>query len=98
MRRGHYEVGIGARDPGDQFTVVWVPWHDRPRAAVELRKSHLADVEPQAGLLVVLVGAVALETAVGEERPHFTGEVGSLGEAGPADWQEGDGGEQHPQA
>jgi hypothetical protein len=47
---------------------------------------------------VVFVGAVALETAVGEDRPYFAGEVGPLGKAGPADWQEGDGGEQHPQA
>ena len=75
-----------------------MPRHNRPRATVEFRKRRLADVEPQPGLPVVLVGAVALETAVGEDRPHVAGEVGALGEAGPADWQQGGGGEQHPQA
>ena len=98
VRRRHHEIRIGTRDPGDHFAVIGMPWHDRPRAAVELRTSRLADIEPQAGLLVVFVGAVALETAVGEDRPYFAGEVGPLGKAGPADWQQGGGGEQHPQA
>ena len=77
VRRRHHEVGIGAGDPGDEFAVVRVARHDRPGAAVEFPQGLVAEVEPQAGLAVALVGAMALEAAVGEDRTDLPGEVGS---------------------
>ena len=75
MRRGHDKIGVGARDPGDEFAVVWVAGHDGPRAAVEFADGLLSQVEPQARLTPALIGPMALETAVGKNRPDLAGEV-----------------------
>ena len=83
--RRHDEVGVGARDPGDEFAVVRVPGHDRAGAAVEFREGRVADVEPQPGLPVRVVRPMALEAAVGEDRPHVPGKIGAGGTAGVAD-------------
>ena len=70
FRRRHHRIGIGRGDSCNQFARGNILRHDRPRAAVELTRSLLGDVEPQAGLPVATVGTVAGKTVVGEDRPN----------------------------
>ena len=75
VRRRHDEIGIGARDPGDDLAVERMAGHHCAGTAVEFGDRRLTHVEPQAGLAVSLVGSVALEAAIGEDRPDLVGEV-----------------------
>ena len=71
----HHRVGIAARDSDDELTLAGVMRHDRRGAAFERSDGGLAGVEPQAGLTILLVGAVAGEAAIRQERPHVPVEV-----------------------
>ena len=76
--RGHDDVGVGAVDPGHELAVVGVPRHDRPIPRIGRGEGVITPVEPQAPLARGVVGAVALEAAVGEDRPNLAAEVGPL--------------------
>ena len=54
LAAGHHLVGVVAEDAGDQLALVGLAGDDRL-----LGEGRLADVEPEAGLAVVLVRAVA---------------------------------------
>ena len=75
VRRRHHEVGVVAHDPGNNAARAGVARHDRPFAAIEFGDCRRTEIEPQSGLLVRLVRAVALEAAIGEDRPHIAVEV-----------------------
>ena len=76
--RGHDDVGVGAVDPGHDFTVVGVPRDDRPVPRIGLGEGVITAVEAQAPGARAVVGAVALEAAVGKDRPNLAAEVGPL--------------------
>ena len=49
--------------------------HDRHAAAIEPSDGGVTGVEPQAGLTILLVGAVAGKTPIRQQRPHVAIEV-----------------------
>ena len=76
--RGHDDVSVGAVDPGHELAVVGVPRHDRPVPRIGRGEGVITPVEPQAPLARGVVGAMALEAAVGKDRPNLAAEVGPL--------------------
>ena len=70
MWRRHHDVGIGARNPGEKFTLVGLSRHDRPRPAAQFSGGVGGQIETQARLSLGIIGAVAGEAPVGEDRPH----------------------------
>ena len=76
LGRRHHDVGIGLVEPGHEFALLGVARHDRAGTAVEFGDRSLTVVEPQPAAAIVLVGAVAGETVVREDRPDVAVEVG----------------------
>ena len=72
--RRHEIVLIVRRDAPDQFALAWLAGDDR-RGAVEIGQGTFASVEPQIGLALLGVGAVAGEAVVAEQRPDVAREV-----------------------
>ena len=69
--RRHEVVLVVRDDAGDQFALAWLAGHDR-RGAVEFGQGAVAGVEPQIGLALRGIGAVAGEAVVAEQRPNVT--------------------------
>ena len=80
--RRHHAVGIVGDDAGHELAGGRIFRNDRPRTALQLRDGLLGDVEPQAGLSVAAVGAVAGEAVVGKDRPDVAVERDSRGPRG----------------
>ena len=77
----HDDIGSGTFDPSHQFAVVGMARHHCPQAAVEFPERLRPQIEPQPGLAAGFVRPMALEAAVGEDRPHLAGEVWPCGTA-----------------
>ena len=71
----HAQIGVVALDPVDQLALVRLAGHDRHAAALELGEGPFLGVEPQPGLALLIVGAVAGEAIVREDRPDIAREV-----------------------
>ena len=76
LGRWHHHVGVGLVEAGHEFALLGMARHDRPAAAVEFRDCRVAVVESQAAAAVVLVGPVAGEAVVRQDRPDVPVEVG----------------------
>ena len=72
--RWHEIILIVRRDAPDQFALAWLAGDDR-RGAVEIGQGALPSVEPQIGLTLLGVGAVAGKAVVTEQRPNVAIEV-----------------------
>jgi len=73
----HHEVGIGTRDPGDQFAVIGVAGDDRPAATFEFAEGGRAEIQPEASFPTFLIRAVALEAPVGKDGADVAVKVGA---------------------
>jgi hypothetical protein len=72
VRRGHHLVGIGLEDPVDEFAFVRLAGNDR---AVLRVGGAFRDIEAEVGFTGFLVGTVAAEAAVGEDRADLAVEA-----------------------
>ena len=70
LRERHAALLVGVLDAGQERAALRDARHDRHRAGRERALGDLLAVEPQAGLACVLVGPVAGEAALGQDRPH----------------------------
>ncbi len=69
------QLGVVALDPKDQLALVRLAGHDRQAVALELGKRPFLRVEPQAGFTRLVVGTVAGEAVIGEDRPDIAREI-----------------------
>ena len=70
VRRRHEVVLVGRQDPGHEFTLADFAGNEGLCAY-----SFLADVEPQIGLTMLRVVAVAVEAVVAQNGPHIAVEL-----------------------
>ena len=70
VRRWHHDIRIGARNPGEKFTLVGLARHDRPRPAAQFSGGVSGPIETQTRLSLGIIGAVTGEAPVGKDRPH----------------------------
>ena len=71
----HQQIGVVGLDPVDQLALIRLAGHDRGASAFELGERAFLGVEPQPGLALVVVGTVAGEAIVREDRPDVAGVV-----------------------
>ena len=67
--RRHHHVGVGGMQAGDQFASLWIAGRDRPYAIAVSHRT-LRGIEPQVGLAVAGIGAVAGKAVVGQDREN----------------------------
>ena len=73
---GHPYAGVAGGDPVDQQAVVGGAGHDdRPAERAAVGEGPFRHVQPQAALPRLLVGPVAREAVLGEDRPDLAREV-----------------------
>jgi hypothetical protein len=82
-RWGHLLGGVGAGDPAEQFTGGGIA-RDNGGAGVAVGGRRLAEIQPQVGLAMTLVGTVTGEAAVGQQREHIPAEAEWLSSVGEA--------------
>ena len=75
LLRGHLGFGIVGLDPEDQLAFVGLARNDRDAARLQLRHHALLGVEPQPGLARLVVGTVAGEAIVREDRADIAREI-----------------------
>ena len=85
VRRGHHHLRVGAENAPDQLTTAGVAGHDGAPARRQLAKGDLAHIQAEAGLAHAVVGTVALEAPIREERLDVEVEVDDVGHAGDRD-------------
>ena len=98
-RRGHDLIGIGRHQAGEQLAGVGLLGHHGGRAR-RLNLQHICgDIQPQACLPLLLIGTVALEAQVGQERANLAAvidrPIGGVGRR--EDWQQTGGRQQSQQ-
>lgn len=71
----HATTGVGGFDAGDEFTGVGVAGDHGPAAGLEKGEESFGCIEAQAGLAGLVVGAVALDAVVREDRANVPIEV-----------------------
>ena len=77
---GRHALGGFARaDPFEQFTFGDVAGDQSVRSRFELGEGPLPQIEPQTGF--GLIGSMAPEAALGQDRLHVTGEINLAGRA-----------------
>ena len=74
----HQEIVVRRPDPDQEFTLLGVAGHNRPRSALQRSGCCLSQVKTQPGLAFVLVRSVAGEAVAGEDRPNVAIEVRRL--------------------
>ena len=72
---GHVQLGVVALDPEDELAFLGLAGRDRQAAALELRERPFPGIEPQAGLAGLVVGTMAGEAVVREDRPDVACEI-----------------------
>ena len=86
-RWGHLLGGVGAGDSAEQFTGGGIA-RDNGGAGVAVGGRRLAEIQPQVGLAMTLVGTVTGEAAVGQQREHIPAEAKWLSSVGKAQIRE----------
>ena len=77
LRRGHDALGIGGANAGHEFTFLRIPRHDGHSATGQFRRRRRLNIEPEAPLAMVFVGAVAGKAVVRQDGANIAVEIGS---------------------